>query len=254
MTKARNVAEFYEGYNEGDRLFDRPQGRLERARIQSLITRFMPPPPARVLDVGGAEGVHSEWMATRGWEVELFDLTPKHVEAASSVGTFKAELADARELPRDNEYADGVALLGPLYHLCAREDRMAALRESRRVLRPGGTLLAAAISRYRFMYEPHPLRDGAARLEFLKQIQSNEGRVVFGDGAEFNAFYHLPHELKGEVEEAGFCDVRVLAVEGFGWPAGCEPTAENLQALEILEETDAALGSTWHFVAAGRRP
>ena len=39
-------------------------------------------------------------------------------------------------------------VLGPLYHLIERSDRILALREARRILRPAGVVVAAAISRY----------------------------------------------------------------------------------------------------------
>ena len=38
--------------------------------------------------------------------------------------------------------------LGPLYHLIERTDRLRALSEARRVLRPGGWVFVAGISRY----------------------------------------------------------------------------------------------------------
>ncbi len=44
-------------------------------------------------------------------------------------------------------------LLGPLYHLIDRADRMTALGEALRVLRPGGVLFAAAISRWASLWD-----------------------------------------------------------------------------------------------------
>jgi ubiquinone/menaquinone biosynthesis C-methylase UbiE len=67
---------------------------------------------------------------------------PLHVEQAG-LGV----VGDARELPFDDASADAVLLLGPLYHLIEAVDRLAALREARRVLTPGGVLAAATISR-----------------------------------------------------------------------------------------------------------
>jgi SAM-dependent methyltransferase len=43
---------------------------------------------------------------------------------------------------------DAVLLLGPLYHLLECFDRVRALREARRVVRPGGPVFAAVTSRW----------------------------------------------------------------------------------------------------------
>jgi hypothetical protein len=60
------VRAFYaQEYDEDARLRSQPHGVLERVRTQELLARFLPPPPARVLDVGGGTGVHAEWLATR---------------------------------------------------------------------------------------------------------------------------------------------------------------------------------------------
>lgn len=48
----------------------------------------------------------------------------------------------------DDGSFDAVLLLGPLYHLPERNDRVEALREACRVLVPGGFVAAAAISRF----------------------------------------------------------------------------------------------------------
>ncbi len=53
-----------------------------------------------------------------------------------------ATVGDARRLDRPDASVDAALLLGPLYHLTERGDRVAALAEARRVLRPGGVLAA----------------------------------------------------------------------------------------------------------------
>lgn len=71
-------------YNEGreqDRLVS-GVGQLELARSQELLLRFLPSPPAAVLDVGGGAGVYSFWLAAREYQVHLVDATPMHIEQA----------------------------------------------------------------------------------------------------------------------------------------------------------------------------
>jgi 2-polyprenyl-3-methyl-5-hydroxy-6-metoxy-1,4-benzoquinol methylase len=119
-----------------------------------LIQRFAPPAPAVVMDVGGAAGAYALWLAEAGYAVHLIDAAPRLVaEAGRRSATAKRPLAscrvgDARVLDASSETADVVLLLGPLYHLTEAGDRAAALREAARVLKPGGWLFAAAISRW----------------------------------------------------------------------------------------------------------
>src|SRR5262249_39568553 len=117
--------------------------------------RFLPAPPAVVADVGGGPGLYACWLADLGYEVHLYDPVPLHVAQAEAASKARpthplagCAVGDARAVGRPDESADAVRLLGPLYHLTERADRLAALREARRVLRPRGTLVAAAISRF----------------------------------------------------------------------------------------------------------
>ncbi|MHC5938042.1 methyltransferase domain-containing protein [Nostoc sp.] len=45
---------------------------------KSLISRYLPPPPAVIFDVGGGAGVYSFWLAQQGYEVHLIDAIPLH--------------------------------------------------------------------------------------------------------------------------------------------------------------------------------
>ncbi len=127
------VAHYGQGV-ERDRLTT--WGRLEAERTRELLARFLPPPPAVVLDVGGAEGAYALPLARAGYVVHLLDPILSHVARAASSQQHEtplasAEVGDARALPFDDETADAVLLLGPLYHLVKAEDRAKALAETR---------------------------------------------------------------------------------------------------------------------------
>jgi SAM-dependent methyltransferase len=143
------VRAFYvDGFREDERLRLRAHGVLERVRTQELLARFLPPAPAAVLDIGGATGVHAQWLAARGYAVHLIDPVEEHVAVAAELAGVTSAVGDARDLPQADDSQDAVLLLGPLYHLPERTARLRALREARRVARPGAPVIAAGISRY----------------------------------------------------------------------------------------------------------
>ena len=117
------IRDHYLSGNERDRLAA-GAGRLEFLRTQDLLTRLLPPPPAVVLDVGGAAGAHAVPLAAQGHEVHLIDPVPLHIEQARAVpGLASVTLGDARALRWPDATVDAVLLLGPLYHLTERADR-----------------------------------------------------------------------------------------------------------------------------------
>jgi ubiquinone/menaquinone biosynthesis C-methylase UbiE len=62
---AGEIKEHYEKSDEARRL-DQGGGQIEKVRTQELLARYLPPPPATVLDVGGGAGVYAFWLAERG--------------------------------------------------------------------------------------------------------------------------------------------------------------------------------------------
>src|SRR4051795_9245536 len=116
------IHEFYrDRYVEDDRLIRSGHGRLEFLRTQELLRRWLPP-ASDVLDVGGATGIHARWLAEDGHRVTLVDPVVEHVEQAAAVGTFGAEVGDARQLRQADASVDVTLLLGPLYHLVEVSD------------------------------------------------------------------------------------------------------------------------------------
>ena len=108
--------------------------------------------------------------------------------------------------------------MGPLYHLTDRADRLLALREARRVVRPGGLIFAAAISRFAslfdglvsgFLFEPQ-FRDIVVRDLAEGQHRNPTDRPDWFT----TAYFHHPDELRQEAEDAGLQVVEVVGVEG----------------------------------------
>src|SRR5438874_2316738 len=147
------INHYASGY-EADRL-KTGSGQLECERTRELLKRFLPPAPATILDVGGGPGLHACWLAQQGYEVHLTDINPLHVDMAIAASRRQPEaplasvgVGDACSLSWSTNSADAVLLLGPLYHLTDREERLRALTEAHRVLKQGGVLFAAGVSRF----------------------------------------------------------------------------------------------------------
>lgn len=266
------VIRYYQLGLETNRLSE-PEGQLEFLRTQGIIDRYLPEPPAVVLDVGGGPGPYACWLARKGYEVHLIDPIPLHLEQAKTASRHQPDsplhsirLGDARELDFPKEFADVVLSLGPLYHLTERPDRIGALREANRVLKPGGLMVVVGISR--FASTLAGLIDGYfedpdfLEIAFL-DLQSGQHRNPTAKPNYFTtAFFHHPVELAAEVREAGFSLEGVLAVEGAAiflqdleeqWE---DPDLKEriLKALLRMESEPAVLGMTGHLAAIGRKP
>ena len=242
----------YRGYDEDARL---DHHWLERVRTQMLLERLLPDAPADVLDVGGGTGVHSIWLAEQGHRVTLVDAMPEHVDQALTIGTFAAIVGDARALDQADASADAVLLLGPLYHLVEAADRARALAEARRVLRPGGVLVAGAISYAASLLDG--VREGwmdvPAFVEIVRaDLATGQHRNPVADPRWFTTtFFHRPEELRAELSEAGFAVDDVVGVEGPGWIVG-EPEG-SLVAAELADAHPELALLSAHLVAVGRR-
>jgi SAM-dependent methyltransferase len=262
------IREYYDRAPEESRLQIGPF-RLEEFRSRELILRHAPEPPAVVLDVGGAAGAYAFWLAELGYDVRLFDAVPRLVDVALERNRQVAQkltscsVADARALPEDDESAEMVLMLGPLYHLVDAHERHAALIEALRVLRPGGVLIAAGISRW------GSTLDGLAR-EILRDPEF--ARIVerdLLDGHHQNptgqldyfttAYFHRPEDLRNEIIDAGFEPVGLYGVEGPGWilPDIVERWNDQerreilLQVARALESEPDVMGCSAHLLVVG---
>jgi ubiquinone/menaquinone biosynthesis C-methylase UbiE len=241
-------------------------GELEWLRTLEILARVLPPAPAVLFDVGGAAGAYAFPLTERGYLVHLIDPIDIHLTQAkarsksSGITLGSITKGDARRLTAPSSSADAVLLLGPLYHLVERSDRLMALHEARRILKPQGVLIAAAISRFA------SLIDGLARVffsvpEFRKlvagDLATGQHRNPTSQAAYFTtAYFHRPEELAAEVREAGFADIQAFAVEGPVWSTAHLGEAWNdpvqrkslMEFLSLIEQEPSAHGASAHLV------
>lgn len=265
------IADYYQRALEEDRLKQGPF-LLEALRTRELIQRHIPAPPATILDIGGAAGAYALWLADAGHTVHLLDASPRLVAEARRRSTLNplplasCEVGDARANRFPDKVADVVLLLGPLYHLTTTADRARALSEAARVLKPGGLMFAAAISRWASAL------DGLARDLFREpdfaaivqqDIRDGQHRNPTGRLDYFTtAYFHRPDELRAEVAAAGFVVEGLYGIEGPGWllpdvharldDAGRR--ADLLRVARLCESESSLLGVSAHLVAIANKP
>ena len=265
------IGAFYQHTPEEDRL---GQGafQLEAARTRELIRRFAPAPPATVVDVGGAAGAYALWLADAGYAVHLLDAAPRLVaeaqrrSAAAARPLASCRVGDARSLDIPDAVADVVLLLGPLYHLTEAGDRASALTEARRVLKPGGWLFAAGISRWASALDGLArdlLTDARFAAIVERDLREGQHRNPTDRLDYFTtAYFHRPEELAHEGKAAGLAVQDVYGIEGPGWimPDVSERMADDhrraalLDVARMMETEPAMVGSSAHLLLVARRP
>ena len=118
--------------------------KLRLAAVQDLVE---PKEGERVLDLGCTAGAIAHFLSTFGCDAVGVDAEPRAIERARSLfPELRFDVADVAELPYEDESFDKAVAADLVEHLDdATLDGM--LSESRRVLRPGGTLS---------LYTPNP--------------------------------------------------------------------------------------------------
>lgn len=266
---SKDIDQFYATAAEDQRL-TYGLGPLELERNKELIGRFLPQWPCTILDIGGGPGVYAEWLAGLNHKVYLIDPVEKHIQQAKKRATksgrkFEAALGEARKLEFNDGFADLVIEHGPLYHLQNRADRLAALSEAHRVLKPGGIMLGFAINHS--ISTLTGLLNGMIHdpqfynmcLQELKTGEHNPPATWPGILPE--AYFHKPGELKEEVAEAGFADLQVFAVEGIIWLdskyfESRSDAAKKKQMMNLLRETEQnaeLLAISPHMMVCGKK-
>lgn len=265
------VREYYSQGGEAERL-ESGQWKVEKARTENILHRFLPKPSATIVDVGGGAGAYALPLAKQGYQVYLIDLVPLHIEQAKEAEKVQKEhplkacmVGDARKVDLPHSMADAVLLLGPLYHLPDKNDRLKTISEAYRILKPGGLLFAVGISRYASFLNGMiygMLKDPIFFNLIKDDIKTGHHKNPTNNPAYFTeAYYHQPDELKNELLSQNFKSVSILGIEGPGFLMpdfdtrwGDTQEREHLmQLLEMTENEPTMIGVSCHIMAIGKK-
>jgi ubiquinone/menaquinone biosynthesis C-methylase UbiE len=264
------IKKFYSNEMEKDRL-EMELFKLEGIRTKEIISRFLSKKTMDIADIGGGAGFYAFWLQALGHNINLIDLSSKNIELANEfckktrIQLTKCQTGDATNLDLPDEQFDLVLLLGPLYHLVNKEERVKALSEAKRVVKPGGFVLSAVISRYASLFDGFK-RDLIMddRFEKLLVDDLNTGiHLNETDNPEYftTAYFHTPSEIKKEIIESGLQFEKLIAVESFGWIIDdfVKKTEDKNymnklnKIINLVETNDDIIAMSQHIIAVARK-
>ena len=282
MKKIDNaVLAYYNNGNEYNRLRT-GIGLIEFERTKELLLEYLPKPPAVIYDIGGAYGEYSWWLASLGYEVHLFDLSETNIKMSSELANeypdcnlASSEVSDARSIPRKDNSADAILLMGPLYHITDYDGRISAVKECRRLLKVNGILFSAALTPFSVLLDKIPAYNPYGENKnttieddsFIKMVERelSDGCHINPDKSVYSGLgtshLHTAKALRAELTESGFTDSTVHGVLGGAWLANnIDELWKNeisrnalMRTVRLLDTHEEIIGLSGHLLAVSRK-
>lgn len=220
MEKEECACDKHSATKDWDR-FDEPLGIIEFEIGKHLIHTYFPR-SGKICDIGGGPGRYSEFLARSGYEVTLSDGSQELIRIAeeklakSYPNVSDLICAPAMNLPfADNSY-DGGLMMGPMYQLIEEQDRLKALGELYRVLKPGARAIITYFGSYGMLRLG--IADLVDRYEQPAEIERFLGPTSFPD-VELKGFtvchFSVPGVIQEELTSASFQLVSYASGQSF---------------------------------------
>ena len=171
MKTNQYLIEHYSNYDEDSRLLPR-HGSVEFLTTMRYIEKYIRPDD-RILEIGAGTGRYSHTLARRGYAVDAVELVEHNIDVfrqntmpEENITVTQGNALDLSVFP-DESY-DITLLLGPLYHLYTKEDKMCALNEAIRVTKQGGVIFAAYVISDGCLLDEGFLRGNISVSEYVK--------------------------------------------------------------------------------------
>jgi ubiquinone/menaquinone biosynthesis C-methylase UbiE len=272
MTDFEKVKSFYIEKDEWSR-FDTPAGKLEFDLTLPIITSHLQQ-KVEILDLGGGPGRYTIELAKLGHTLHLADLSQRNLDTAKKkfaefgIDNVKSitQINAVNLSIYANDSFDAVLLLGPLYHLTDETERLACIKEVKRVLKPNGLIFAAFIPYLsgaigvvgRMFLTPDQVNTETLNRVFEQGIFNNLKNTGFQEG-----YYPTSDEVVSLFSSNGFSKILLRSVRG--WGSGTEEQIYKLKdenfemhktVIDLINKTatdPSIIEMCWHAIYIGRK-
>jgi len=261
--------------NHYNKFAEKEWERLARHRIEFDITcRYLEkylPDDQKILDLGGGPGRYSLWLAEKGHEVTLVDLSEENIKLARKKAKLrgvelKAALqGNALELSEvvEEEDFDVILNMGPMYHLLEENNRYSVMEQCMEKLKEGGILVVAFISAYAplvYLLKKTPEKIIECRERYLNFLIDGKCRLKPEEEGFTDAYFYHPREAKEFMAEFNLDELVMAGAEGLAAPREEEINSLSEEAynewLEVVFQTSqdpVTWGICEHLLYLGRK-
>ncbi|MBQ7453378.1 MAG: class I SAM-dependent methyltransferase [Clostridia bacterium] len=207
-----DLEKYYNKFNEDKRLLSR-HGQVEFFVATTKINEIV---GARegldIIDIGAGTGRYSAYYAERGHNVVAVEPVKKNLsQIAPKNEKIKAVLGNALNLKFADNSFDIALLFGPLYHLFSFEDKLKAISEAKRVLRPGGFLFIMYLMN-EYAVLAYAFKEGKLQ-ESLKNGKLSKDFQVVSSEKDLYSYVRL-EEINNLMKESKMKRIKIIGVDG----------------------------------------
>lgn len=227
------VRKYYDEVAEREwkRLFEDAYHKLEFIVTTHYLDKNLPKKGGLVLDAGSGPGRYTIYLAKKGFNVFLLDLSPRCLEIAKReierAGVedrvskiVEGSVADLQGF--DDKLFDAVLCLGgPLSHLLDQSEREKAAKEIVRVAKRGAPIFISVFSRYGvfrafLQLTPDEITDPSHEELFNYGVHRGHPTPHKGGRgfSKVDAYFFLPNEVKDLFENVGVETLEMVSCEG----------------------------------------
>lgn len=265
-----DVGDIKDMYDHG---LEQERSRLERHRLEHDLTwrylnRYLPR-QGSILEIGAATGRYTLQLCRLGYSVTAVDLSEillgecrRQLSQEALDASVRFVIADARNLRAlaGTSY-DAVLIMGPLYHLVYEADRQEALRQAIDLLRPGGLLFSAFLSRVGVLGELlKKTPDWIERRDEVQSLLTSGKRPENQPRGGFRGYFARVEEIRPLHEQLG---IETLALAGIEPAISADDESYNrlegllrelwLELLFGVSADESIVGASRHLLYVGRK-